>query len=62
MAASFDDGESSLLLMMSIQLLTESKTRKVSPTLNVIAKHLAINLLVGGPGLHLHLHGRLQLI
>lgn len=43
-------GESSLFLRMSLHLLTVSKRRKVSPTLNKVAKHRAMSLRVGGPG------------
>lgn len=42
--------ESSLIRKMSLHLLTVSKRRNVSPTLNNVAKHFAINILVGGPG------------
>lgn len=42
--------ESSFIRNMSLHLLTVSKRRNVSPTLNKVAKHLAINILVGGPG------------
>ena len=42
-------GESSLFFKMSLHLLTVSKSRNVSPTLNSVAKHRAISLLVGGP-------------
>lgn len=43
-------GESSLLRRMSLHLLTVSKSRKVSPTLNRVAKQRATSLRVGGPG------------
>lgn len=42
--------ESSFIRNISLHLLTVSKRRKVSPTLNKVAKHFAINILVGGPG------------
>lgn len=43
-------GESSLFFKISLHLLTVSNNRKVSPTENNVAKQLAINFLVGGPG------------
>lgn len=43
-------GESSLFLRISLHLLTVSKRRKVSPTLNSVARQRAISLRVGGPG------------
>jgi hypothetical protein len=43
-------GESSLFLRISLHLLTVSKSRKVSPTLNSVARQRAISLRVGGPG------------
>jgi hypothetical protein len=43
-------GESSLFLRTSLHLLTVSKRRKVSPTLNRVARQRAISLRVGGPG------------
>lgn len=43
-------GESSLFFSMSLHLLTVSNNKKVSPTENSVAKQLAINFLVGGPG------------
>lgn len=42
--------ESSFIRNISLHLLTVSKRRNVSPTLNKVAKHFAINILVGGPG------------
>jgi hypothetical protein len=56
MAANFvgkNEGESSLLFKMSVHWLTVSKRRKVSPTAKIVAKHLAINFLAGGPGFEL---------
>lgn len=43
-------GESSLFFRMSLHLLTVSNRRNVSPTLNKVARHLAIRRRVGGPG------------
>lgn len=43
-------GESSLFLRISLHLLTVSNRRKVSPTLNSVARQRAISLRVGGPG------------
>lgn len=43
-------GESSLFLKMSLHLLTVSKSKNVSPTLNRVARHRAIRRRVGGPG------------
>lgn len=43
-------GESSLFFRMSLHLLTVSNNKNVSPTENNVARHRAINLLVGGPG------------
>lgn len=43
-------GESSLFLKISLHLLTVSKSRNVSPTLNKVARHLAMRRRVGGPG------------
>lgn len=43
-------GESSLFLRISLHLLTVSKSKNVSPTLNKVARHLAMRRRVGGPG------------
>ena len=44
-------GESSLFFSMSLSLLTVSKRRNASPTLNKVAKQWPTSWRIGGPGL-----------
>ena len=46
-------GESSLFFSMSLSLLTVSKRRNASPTLNKVAKQWPTSWQICGPGLEL---------